>query len=125
MTPETHAMIGSAVLLLSLVVGVWAVIAGKRSKTASAALTGALIVTMVLLGLQILAGIDLLSRGGSPAPGALAIVHIGGPIIAFVLGLWALLGSPRAVIRRYILADHLTFLVALVSYAIGEAFKVR
>ncbi len=125
MTPETHAIIGSAVLVLSLIVGVWAVIAGKRSKTASPLLTAALTVTMVLLGIQILAGIDLLSRGGSPAPGVLAIVHVGGPVIAFVLGLWALLGTPRAQIRRYIMADHLTFLAALVSYAIGEAFKMR
>jgi len=125
MTPETHALIGSLVLLVSLVVGIWAVIAGKRSKTASPLLTAALTVTMVLLGIQILAGIDLLSRGGSPAPGVLAIVHIGGPIIAFLVGIWALLGVPRARVGRYIMADHLTFLVALMSYIIGEAFKAR
>jgi hypothetical protein len=125
MTPETHALIGTGVLVLSLIVGVWAVLAGKRSKTANPWLTSALAVTMVLLGVQILAGIDLLARGGRPAPGILTIVHVGGPIIAFILGLWALLGTPRAQIRRYILADHLTFLAALVSYVIGEAFKAR
>lgn len=125
MTPETHAMIGTAILLISLLVGIWLVIAGRSNKTATPLLTGALIVVVVLLGVQILAGIDLLSRGDSPAPGILAIVHVGGPIIAFVVGLWALLVPPRARVPRYIMADHLTFLVSLISFGIGMAFIAK
>ncbi|HEX5414492.1 MAG TPA: hypothetical protein VFZ25_02425, partial [Chloroflexota bacterium] len=65
------------------------------------------------------------SRGLVPASGALGVVHILGPIVAFLVGLWALLAPARRQIRRYILADHLTFLVALISFAIGEAFHAR
>lgn len=125
MTPQTHAMIGTAILVVSLLVGIWLVFARRTDKTASPALTVALIVVMALLGLQILAGVDLLSRGDQPAPGVLAIVHVGGPVIAFLVGLWALLAPPRARISHYIAADHLTFLVSLISFAIGMAFIAR
>lgn len=120
MTPETHAMVGGLVLVLSLAVGVWAVVARRSTKIAPTPLTIGLAVVVVLLGIQILAGIDLLRQGGSPAAGVLGIIHIAGPILAFVAGLWALLGAPRRQIPRYILADHLTFGVALISYIIGE-----
>ncbi len=125
MTPNVHAMIGSAILVTSLLVGGWLVVAGRSSKVAMPILTIALIAVMALLGLQILAGIDLLSRGDRPAPDALAIVHVGGPIIAFLVGLWALVVPPRAQIRRYIAADHLTFLVSVISFGIGMAFVGR
>lgn len=123
MTPESHAMLGGLVLILSLAVGVWAVLARRSAKVAPTLLTIGLTVVMILLGIQILAGLDLLSRGGSPASGVLGIIHIAGPVVAFAAGLWALLGTPRRQIRRYILADHLTFGIALISYAIGEMAK--
>ncbi|MGH7861560.1 MAG: hypothetical protein ACREOS_04900 [Candidatus Dormibacteraceae bacterium] len=125
MTPQTHAMLGTAVLVVSLLVGIWLIFARRTDKTASPSLTVALIVVLALLGIQILAGVDLLSRGDQPAPGALAIVHVGGPIIAFLVGLWALLAPPRARILHYIVAVHLTFLVSLISFAIGMAFIGR
>ena len=122
MPVQTHILIGSAVLIVSLLVGIWLIVAARSSKTAGTPLTAALVVVVVLLALQILAGIDLASRGTTPAPGVLGVIHVVGPLIALVVGLWALLGVPRAKIGRYIMADHLTFLVALVSFIIGMAF---
>ena len=123
MTGQTHMMIGSVVLLLSLLVGIWLVVARRLSTKIGAAHTGALTVVMVVLAIQILAGIDLLSRGLVPATGIPGIIHVVGPIVAFLVGLWALLGPRRRQIRSYIIADHLTFLVAMISFAIGEASR--
>lgn len=121
MTGNIHMFIGSTVLLLSLVMGIWLVISRRSSKRASTAHTIGLALVVAILAVQILAGVDLLSHGKVPAPGVLGLVHVAGPIVAFVVGLWALLGPPREQLRHYILADHLTFLVALISFVIGAS----
>ena len=108
MTGEVHRWLGTAVLLVSLIVGIWA------------ALTGGVVATLALLGLQVLLGLDLWARGGRPAQGALALVHLALPLVALLAGVGLLIGRRRDRAGSYAIATALTFVAALVSYGIGE-----
>ena len=120
MTGEVHRWLGTAVLLVSLIVGIWAALNARRAGTAGGALTGGVVATLALLGLQVLLGLDLWARGGRPAQGALAWVHLAGPLVALLAGIGLLLGRRRERAGSYAIATGLTFVAALVSYGIGE-----
>jgi hypothetical protein len=121
---QIHLIVGGLVLLDNLVAGIWALLAARRGATAPPALliVGASAAGMLVL--QVLLGLGLWSIGlrpvFSPTAGILNLVHIIGPVVA--LGLWAFAFflEPRFSSRRIALAAWLTFLLALLSYGIGE-----
>jgi hypothetical protein len=120
MSPETHALIGAAVLLVNLAAGVWALLAARRSPKPSGALRLAVLVAFALLVVQILVGSDLWFRGLRPSFNALDFVHIGGPILALLGGIYHIFVSSRNQTRNYAVASLMTFVLALISYGIGE-----
>ena len=82
------------------------------------ALTWGVIAGLVVLGLQILIGLDLWAQGGRPASAALSLLHLVGPIAALAGGVALLIG--RKDTRGRAAAAFLAFGLALVSYGIGE-----
>jgi hypothetical protein len=119
-----HALIGSGVLLVSLVVGVWALVVARRHAEPSGALTGGTWVALALLVTQILAGADLLSRGLVPIAGPLEYVHVGGPVIALAGAAFHVFGRPKTRARNYAIAMLTIFVFALLSYVLGEIGSV-
>ena len=121
---QVHYTVGTTILALSLVVGVWALIAVRSGQPAGRALTVALGVVGGVLGLQLLLGMDLWTRGFRPAANPqlalLNLVHMLGPVIALGLVAFALTMEPRHRPGRYALAALVTFALALVSFSIGE-----
>ena len=77
--------------------------------------------TLLLLVVQIGAGLDLYTRLRQSAPGGpiLGAIHIAGPIAALVVFVFMLANRRRPLLRRYGVACHTTFGIALVSWAIG------
>jgi hypothetical protein len=143
MTTQIHALLGLLVLVTSLVVGIWAFRAARRGQTPPR-LAGAMMAAVGLLLVQVLMGFDLWARGARPAESPLAEVHIAGPIIALLVGVAlvffrrgagtaagagtagaAVGGEGGAAATRWAAASLVIFLVALVSYAIGEMGNVR
>ncbi len=122
MTPQMHAILGSAVVLVSLLVGVWAVLAARGGVKPSGALQVGVGVALALLVLQVLAGVDLLASGHQPpARGVLGVVHVGGPFLALIgAGTHVFFLRRRSRLRNYATAMLLTFGLGLLSYLIGE-----
>lgn len=118
MNADTHRWIGTAVLVLNLAIGIWALLVARRAAAAPRALTWGVIAGLAVLGLQILIGLDLWSRGGRPANAALSLLHLVGPIAALAGGVALLIGRRDA--RSRAAAALLAFALALVSYGIGE-----
>ncbi len=122
MTPEMHATLGLAVLLVNLVVGVWAMLQARRGALPTGALRLVVLLAGVLLVVQVLVGADLWFRGGRPAPSPWAEIHVLLPVLAlnqFVVFL--VLRRPGALqTRRYGTAALSTAFVALLSYGIGQ-----
>ena len=118
MSGETHRWIGTAVLVINLAVGIWALLAARRAAVAPRTLTWGVIAGLVILGLQILIGLDLWARGGRPGSAALSLVHLVGPIAALAGGVALLIG--RRDTRSRAAAAFLVLALALVSYGIGE-----
>jgi hypothetical protein len=118
MSGETHRWIGTAVLVINLAVGVWALLAARRAGAPPRALTWGVIAGLVVLGLQILIGLDLWARGARPASAAMSLIHLASPILALAGGAALILGREDA--RRHAAAAFLVLALALVSYGIGE-----
>jgi hypothetical protein len=120
MSPETHALIGAALLLANLAAGVWALVEARRTPKPSGGLRAAVLVAFALLVVQVLVGLDLWARGLRPMFNALDFVHIGGPILALLGAVYHLFVSTRNQTRNYAVASLMTFALGLISYAIGE-----
>ena len=118
MTGAQHAMLGMAVLVVSLVVGIWGLLAARGGNRPPRPLHWGTLLAIVILAVQILIGLDLWSRGLRPAEGGLALVHLGSPLVALAGALAILFGSKSS--RRYALSSFLIFALALISYGIGE-----
>jgi hypothetical protein len=120
MTGQTHALVGAVVLVTNLLVGAWAVVDARAGRRADRLLIGGAAVALGLLALQALLGLDLWLRGFRPAGAPLAELHVLGPAVALVVGLFLLLTRRRERPRSLALAALLTVVVGLVSYSIGE-----
>ena len=79
-------------------------------------------IAFALLVVQVLVGIDLLSRGGVPASSSalFSYIHILGPVLALGGGVYHIFVSRRNPVRNYAVATLMTVILGLISYAIGE-----
>lgn len=120
MTGPMHALIGSGVLVVSLLVGIWAFVAMRRGSSPSGLLGAGVWLALALLVVQILAGADLWMRGARPIPGFLAYVHLAGPVVALAGAAFHVFGRPKDRARNYAIAMLTIFVLALLSYVLGE-----
>jgi heme A synthase len=119
-TAQAHALIGTALLAVSLIASVMAIIERRGNTKPSGVLRAAVLLTVALLVVQVLVGLDLWSRGARPIGTALDFVHIGGPIVALLGAVYHVFVSARNPLRNYAVASIMTFALALISYFIGE-----
>jgi hypothetical protein len=122
MSPGVHAMVGLAVIVVNLVVGVWMLLAARRGADAPASrlMTAGVLLGAAVLFIQILLGLDLWQRGARPAMPPWGELHLAGPLIAIIVTLGLVGGEGQRTPKRYAIASLLTVALALVSYAIGE-----
>ena len=121
MNAQIHMWIGISVLVVNLVVGLWALLAARKGLFAGRLLIVGFSVGSALLLVQVLLGLDLWFRMGlRPAPGALGIVHVAGPLLALVAAIIVEWMPAPKLAGRYAFSSLLTFAVALLSYGIGE-----
>lgn len=122
MTPQTHAILGLALILVSLVAGVWARIRARQGHATGRPLGITVAVAGVLLLVQVLVGADLWARGARPAASPWAEIHLILPILTLIQFV-VFLARPKtgaAQTRRWSIATLSTAGVALLSYAIGQ-----
>lgn len=119
MNGQMHAILGLGVLVVNLAVGVRTLLMARRGGRVGGALTGGVIVGLLLLVVQLLGGLDLLGRGLRPAGTGLTIAHVGGPLVALAVAA-VLLFRPGARAPRYATIGLFTAVIALLSYGIGE-----
>ncbi len=122
MSPQFHALVGSLVILVNLVVGVWGIAASRRTDKPTAALRAAALVGFALLVVQVLIGVDLASTGALPAPRSafVSAIHMIGPFLALLGAIYHIFISRRNRVRNYGVAGLMTFVLGLISFVIGE-----
>ena len=125
MTGSEHAVVGLAVLLLNLGVGLWAVFAGRVSQAPTRPLAVGFVLSLVLLTFQIMLGADLWTQGLRPAPSPLGEIHVLLPFVAMLYGLWVLVGTRRVRVSQYAASTLFTAVVAIVDVAIGQIGKIH
>ena len=121
MTAQVHALVGSSVVIVSLLVGVWALVSARRSANPSIALTVGALVGTAILTIQVLIGADLWFRvGARPIAGPLAYVHMSGPILALAGAIFHVFGPAKNRVRNYAIGMLSITGLGLLSYVIGE-----
>lgn len=116
-----HPVVGGLVLLVSLVVGIWAVLAARGGHAPGLGLRLGVVLGLTLLVIQVLIGSDLVFRLGlRPIAGPLALVHMGAPYLALLGAAYHVFGPARNRVKNYAIAMLLTFGLGLISYGIGE-----
>ena len=71
-----------------------------------------------------LIGLDLwFGRGLRPATGILGLVHLAGPMFALSWPLEPLIAGRAKVVTRVAFSSSLTFVLAVVTYGIGQSAR--
>ncbi len=122
MSPQLHAVVGSLVILVNLVVGIWAIVRYRRTDKPGGALSASSLAGFALLVIQVLIGLYFASTGALPYPRSvlLSVIHMGGPILALLGSIYHIFISRRNKVRNYRTAALMTVVLGLISYAIGE-----
>lgn len=120
--PSVHMGVGMLVLIVTFLAMLLTGSAAWRGRELSRATHGVLILTQVVLIVQALLGIKLLDQGSGPLQ--LYIHYVGGlaPLGFFLAMSWWPVRDPRSQSRIAALVAAGSFVFALMTYTIGEAF---
>jgi hypothetical protein len=118
LSPQVHVVIGLAVAVGALGVGLWALGMARRGAGAERPLTVAVLVMVGLFLVEVLLGMELWLRSGIPGVSLRGLVHAGGPIAALIVALGLVAGEGRRTPGRYALAMLAIAGLALLSFAV-------
>lgn len=114
----THGLLGAAIVVVALIVGLWALLAMRRGGPAPRSLTIGVLLTVGLLLIQILLGMERWVDVGVPGMSLRGFVHTGGPIVALIVSLGLIVGEAMRSPGRYAIAMLLIAATALLSHAV-------
>lgn len=120
--PSIHMSMGMAVVTITLLAALVLGWRAWRGQALSGTARGLLILTQLVLMVQALMGIKLLDQGSGPLQ--LYIHYVGGlaPLAFFLAASWWPFRSPRTQSRVLALATAGSFVFALMTFAIGQAY---